>query len=162
MKKSIYLLIAALSITTSLTAHADFIDGTNLYSNGDYNGAYNEFLPEANNGDYLSEYYLGKMYFEGTGITKDYTQSLTWYEKAAEQNDSISQMQTALMYKYGLGTNKNYIQAYKWFKIVSLNGDLTALNHLKFITKYMSNTNIQEAELLVESWEQQQQKITSN
>ncbi len=47
---------------------------------------------------------IGNMYYDGTNIKRDYSESLLWYEKASRIGDRRSQVRTADMYREGKGT----------------------------------------------------------
>ena len=84
--RTIYLLpltVFALLLTT--LAHADFQAGTDAYDRGDYETAFKEWLPLAEEGDALAQYNLGVMYANGQGVPQDYIQASMWVNLAAAQ-----------------------------------------------------------------------------
>ena len=48
--------------------------------------------------DIIAKYVLGLMYFNGDGVTQDYTEAVKWYTKAAEQGHAAAQTNLGLMY----------------------------------------------------------------
>lgn len=59
----------------------------------DYLQAASWFRKAAEQGDALSEYALGLMYYGGLGVTQDYVQAIAWYRKAAKQGYSPAQIE---------------------------------------------------------------------
>ena len=73
------------------SAWADFDDGVAAFHRGDYETAFREWLPYAEQGDAFAQYSLGIMYKEGTGVPQNDTEAVKWFRKAAEQSDSARQ-----------------------------------------------------------------------
>lgn len=48
------------------------------------------------------------------GLSKDYSESVRWYQKAAEQGDADAQLRLGLAYKNGEGVSQNYDEGIKW------------------------------------------------
>lgn len=42
----------------------------------------------AEQGDAKYQFALGRMYFKGTGVPKDYVEAVNWHRKSAEQGDA--------------------------------------------------------------------------
>ncbi len=81
--------LAVLSVLFALVwapAWANFSEGQARFSGGDYKGAYESWLPPAEEGDPRAQYSLGILYEQGLGVAEDLEQAKFWYEKAAEQN----------------------------------------------------------------------------
>ena len=57
----------------------------------------------AEQGDALSQYALGLMYYGGLGVTNDYKEAVKWYRKAAEQGNADAQSSLGMMYASGKG-----------------------------------------------------------
>lgn len=60
----------------------------------------------AEQGDANSQFFLGRMYRQGYGITKNNVEAAKWYHKAAEQGHSLAQTNLGFMYSEGLGIIK--------------------------------------------------------
>ena len=65
---------------------------------------------------------LGRLYFQGRDITKDYVQSAKWYRKAAEQGDASAQNNLGLMYNMGEGVPEDAAEAARWFRRAAAQG----------------------------------------
>ena len=49
----------------------------------------------------LAQYYLGGMYAKGSGVSKDDSEAVKWFRKAAMQNDPAAQTNLGVMYLMG-------------------------------------------------------------
>ena len=56
------------------------------------------------------------MYEKGRGVTQDFTQALSWYQKAADQGSALAQNNLGVMYAEGRGVIQDYSQALKWYR----------------------------------------------
>ena len=56
------------------------------------------------------------MYQNGLGLVKDYSQALTWYQKAADQGNAAAKLDIGMLYAKGWGVAKDYQQAMQWFQ----------------------------------------------
>jgi len=62
------------------------------------------------------QWFLGRMYDYGQGVTKNPSEAVTWYRKAAEQGHPGAQNNLGVMYVNGRGVTKNDSEAVKWFR----------------------------------------------
>ena len=103
--------------------------GAGGYAQSDFE----ETLRRAQQGDALAQERLGRMYYDGEGVPKDYQESLKWYRKAAEQGDAFAQASLGLMYRTGEGVSKDYQESLKWFRMAAEQGFTLA----QYILGYM-------------------------
>jgi Sel1 repeat len=73
---------------------------------------------------------LGRMYFEGRGVPKDYVQAATWFQKAAAQGDATAEGYLGWMYQHGEGVERSYAQARPWYRKAAEQGNASAQNSL--------------------------------
>ena len=112
----IYFSVLLLFLFVELSSvYAGFEEGVAAYDRGDYETAFMEFKPVAEQGDELAQFYLGQLHFMGQGVTQDYAEAFKWYRKAAKQGHAEAQYNFGLMYYEGEGVPKDYAEAYKWF-----------------------------------------------
>ena len=52
---------------------------TTASKGGDYDTALQMFTPSGEKGDTIAQFYLAKMYREGTGVPKDYKTAVKWF-----------------------------------------------------------------------------------
>jgi TPR repeat protein len=71
---------------------------------------------QADKGDAVSQYKLGKMYAEGTGVSTDYARATEAFKNAATQGHAKAEYKLGLHYYEGTGVKQSSETAYKWFK----------------------------------------------
>lgn len=107
--------------------------GYQSYLKGDFNAAYEEWLPLAELGDAEAQYNLGVMYDEGAGRVRDLAMAAQWYEKAAEQGFVDAQTNLGLMFMGGQGVPRNTDRARHWLQRAAAQGDAEAAELLQQI-----------------------------
>jgi len=100
----------------------DFQNGLDAYLEKDYETAYKLFAPLAEQGNAISQFHMGNMYFNGQGVPHDYKKAAKWYRLAAEQEDAISQFNIGEMYSKGQGVPHDYKKAVKWYRLAAEQG----------------------------------------
>jgi hypothetical protein len=105
--------------------------GYQSYLKGDYNAAYEEWLPLAELGDVEAQYNLGVMYDEGAGVERDLAAAAAWYHKAAEQGFVDAQTNLGIMYYHGQGVARDPAEAAYWFREAASHGDDEAAGYLQ-------------------------------
>ena len=79
---------------------------------------------------YLGSYYeLGKIYYDGNIVNKDYKKAFYYFKKGAELGSDICRPYVALCYLNGHGVKKDIDEAKKWYKKANIklqNKDLNA------------------------------------
>ncbi|OXL45319.1 hypothetical protein CFT61_00770 [Segatella copri] len=81
-----------------------------------------QVLQDANAGDISACAYLGKMYYEGTGVAQNYNEAFKWYQKAADNGGTGAYIWLGVMYYNGQGVAQNYEKAFLWSKKAAENG----------------------------------------
>jgi TPR repeat protein len=71
------------------------------------------------------------MYENGYGVTKDDTEAVKWFRKAAEQGNATGQYNLGIMYENGYGVTKDYSEAVKWYRKAAEQGYENAKSALK-------------------------------
>ena len=72
---------------------------------------------KAEQGDEVSQFNLGKLYYLGEGVEKDLKEAMKWFRKAAEQGYGLAQNNLGSMYLKGIGVEeKDDKEAMKWFR----------------------------------------------
>ena len=136
MIKKITILITTVFLTTfGSTAYADFSDGWDAATGGDYKTALKEWQPLADQGYAKAQYNLGLMHDNGNGVLKDDKQAVKWYQKAADRGHAKAQYNLGLMYDNGNGNGvlKDGQQAVKWYQKAADQGFAKAQHNLGVI-----------------------------
>ena len=100
-----------LASSTFFIALAAYKDGVNEYWEGDYEKALSKLSQEAEDGDAKAHRYLGHLFYNGKGVTKDLEVAVSHYLKAAAMGDLRAQNQVGVMYGNGLGTTQDLEKA---------------------------------------------------
>jgi hypothetical protein len=74
-----------------------------------------QYQSGAQRGDANSEFELGRSYFWGRGVPRDYTQAAFWCQKAADQGFAKAEYAIGNMYYYGNGYDQSYSNAIIWY-----------------------------------------------
>ena len=130
---SIKKLITGLTLSMLLAsgvASANYDSALDTYRSGDYNAAFKEMLPFAEQGNVDAQFYVAEMYDFGKGVTENDKTAVKWYTLAAEQGYSDAQYNLAHMYADGEGVPENDKTAVKWFTLAAEQGDAMAQYNL--------------------------------
>lgn len=79
-----------------------------------------------------AQYWLGRCYANGKGVSKDDYEALKWYRKAAEQGYDKAQTNLGLRYATGKGVSQDYYEAAEWFRKAAEQGYASAQYSLGF------------------------------
>lgn len=85
---------------------------------------------KAKAGDAKAQNDLGDAYYDGKGVTKNFTEAVKWYTKAAEQGNAEAQKNLGYCYNYGEGVAKNLTEAVKWYTKAAEQGNAKAQRNL--------------------------------
>ncbi len=113
-------LLAAFVLVVSLTlsaASGPIDDAIAAYGKEDHLTALRMFRPLAEQENAAAQYYLGRIYGKGEGVSQDQSESLSWYRKAADQGHVRAM--TALGIIYSDGPRPNFVEALKWFNLAA-------------------------------------------
>jgi TPR repeat protein len=90
-------------------------DGEAAYQAGDYQRARELWIPLATKGDVRAQQALGRMYEKGKGVSRDFTEALRWYQRAAEQGWPDAQYRVSAAYALGVGgVSRDLDESSKW------------------------------------------------
>lgn len=128
-------------------AHAEFADGTLAYQEGDYERAYNEWLPLARAGNAAAQRNIGQLYRLGLGVPKDLKVAANWYRLAADQGLSRAQANLGVMYLRGEGVERDPVKAADWFGKAADQGHVISQYNLALMLEqgYGVTRNLREA-----------------
>lgn len=73
------------------------------YEAKNYRESMRLFLPLAEKGSAQAQYYVGRMYEKGQGVSKDEVQMKQWYQRSAESGYAPSQYRVAVGHATGFG-----------------------------------------------------------
>lgn len=96
MLKRLLTVVFLAGMTTSAYA-ADCNDGLAAFVASDFQKAASIFQPLAEAGDACSQYQLGVMHLQGSGVQKDPDKALEYFQAAADQGDGKAKFQAELL-----------------------------------------------------------------
>lgn len=112
------------ALTPAIVLAGPFEDGLSAYNAGDYEKAASIYRITADNGDKNAQYKLARMFREGEGLRRSYTQAAFWYGKASEQGHDEARYNLAIFYEKGQGVTKSDYEAFKLYQSAANNGHL--------------------------------------
>jgi TPR repeat protein len=105
----------------------------------------------AEKGNALAQFFMGLHYHEGFGgISKDYSEAVTWWKKSADQSFPDAEEALADAYYLGEGIGQDYTEALRWFKRAVLHG--STMSCLRVSTIYMKGQGVPQDLLLSHAW----------
>lgn len=121
MKSCLLLLLLALALAFPVSCFA--ADNPSLA----------ETRNKAEQGDAKAQYDLGNAYnayYDDKGVTKNFTEAVKWYRKAAEQNLAEAQVALGSSYREGSATEQKNAEAMSWFRKAADQGDARGQFHI--------------------------------
>ena len=125
-------------------ALADYQDGLDAYSAGDYSRAMEEWqaVADSDSGEVVptvyaeAHYAVAKLYWLGQGVPRDYYKSYDWLIRAAELGHAGAQAKLGYMFTDGLAVAQDYDQALEWFEKAARAGDVDGLYNMGIFYLY--------------------------
>jgi len=71
----------------------------------------------------MSQDLLGEIYYLGTEVPRNYTESFKWTSKAAKQGEIGAENRLGFDYYNGWGTPQNHVLAYTWWSLAIVGAD---------------------------------------
>ena len=127
-----YLIILSL-FAISGSAFASFEDGLKAFENQNYQVAYQEWLPLAEQGHPEAQFYIGLMHYYALEADYDLVETLKWYRRAAEQGLADAQNGLGSLYEYGEGVGQSYEKAAQWYQKAAEQDDMYGYANLGYL-----------------------------
>ena len=152
------LALAASVVMTGAALAGPFEDGAAAYDRNDYATAARIWRPLAEQGNALSQMYLGVMYERGRGVALDQAEAARWYRLAADQGLPAAQYALGGMYADGIGVPVDYVQAHLWLSLAASRLETSgvrdhAVRNRDRIVRHMTPAQIAEAQRLAREWD---------
>jgi TPR repeat protein len=80
----------------------------------------------AGEGDPKAQYGLGRLYYDGKGVPRDFTEAAYWCRKAADQGYAAAESYLGFMYGEGAGVAQDNAEAVRWYRKAADQGDTDA------------------------------------
>jgi TPR repeat protein len=149
----IFAIFAIIALALGLSpARADIEAGMSAYEDGDYETAYQEWLPLAEQGGPAAQFNVALLYRYGKGRPVDAEIAAEWCLKAADAGFLPAQYEMGKMYEAGEGVRRNVVEAHKWYKLAAEQRYKDAKKLKKKLAKTMTSTELAHAEMWRREW----------
>ena len=128
MLKKIFLFCCM--ILSSFVSWADFSASEEAFKEHRYSEAFRGFLPEAEKGDFRSQYYIGYLYLYGLGVGKNERKALEYIQASADQDYDTAQSLLGFLYDEGRLVPQDKKKAISYYKKAADRGNTSALLNL--------------------------------
>ena len=136
--------------TFGTASFADYMAGEEAYKSGDYQKAYEIWLPAANDGDPASQTRVGGLFDYGEGVPEDDVEAVKWYRLAADQGYADAQALLGEMYHLGEGVAIDKAEAMNLYNLAIEQDNEYALFNLGML--YEAQARYEEAESLLKRY----------
>ena len=85
----------------------------------DLRAAADWYTKAANQGNFVAQSRLGRLYLVGQGVERNYASAFDWLSKAASRGDADAQANLGYMWANGLGRPVDRVEALKWLILAS-------------------------------------------
>lgn len=98
--------------------YTNFVNATKYEKLGNFVAAIKHYKMAASDGYKPAYNEIGRLYYYGKGVKKNYSKAAHWLEKAAAFHyDRVSLYNLGQLYRQGKGVNKDYPKALKFYRI---------------------------------------------
>ena len=95
---------------------------------------------------------MGRLYYEGEGVSQDYKESAKWYQLAADQANPFAQGLLGILYEAGRGVPQDYVLAYMWYNLAGSQGDKDWKKEENKLANKMTPSQIEKAKEMARNW----------
>lgn len=113
-----YLLAAFLLLLPALV-RADYQEGVQLYANGKYTEAMEQFQKAAAQGDPKAIYFVGFLHHNGYGVPRDDAEAIKWMRRSADMNHYESQYYMGKLSESGRKVPHDLVAAHMWYSLAA-------------------------------------------
>ena len=117
-----------------------------------------QLFSSAETGHPEAQYELGRCYYKGLGVCRDFGEARKWFVRSARQGHTNSLFMVGLIYHLGKGLRRcNPILAHAWFSLAAGQGCQRSdkeIGRLESLWKWaMSPSNLAKARAMAADWE---------
>lgn len=118
--KYVYVLLLSMFLN-AMSYAAEISEAEESYLNGDYQAALSGFLPLATPGvitpagDLAAQYYLGQMFYYGSGVKRNIPEALKWLQLSAQQDDPEAMHLIGTLYTDSDWSEQSTDRAVEWY-----------------------------------------------
>ena len=129
-----FVVLVVLLLGPAMVTGADVNKGLAAYDVGDYETAFAECMPLAQEGNMTAQFCIGRMYANGFGVMMDDAEALRWYGLAAESGHAEAQYSLGVMHANGWGVPMNDEEAARYYRQSAEQGFVQAMSALAYVT----------------------------
>lgn len=126
MALRLFILITGLALLARSAAASEFDAGVRAYDAGDYESAFQIWLPLAEADDLAAQYNVALLFEHGLGIDPNMDAALGWYIRAAEAGYPTAQVKIGDFYRTGFWGKERLPEALSWYQLAAEQGNETA------------------------------------
>jgi TPR repeat protein len=115
LRKGVYAATGDADFANRATSDPTTLAFTAQWQSGDYGEAIQSAYALAQKGDVSAQALLGKAYYEGVGVPRNYQYALFYLNKAVAQKNADAMFVLGLMYEHGRGVQQNFPKALELF-----------------------------------------------
>ena len=160
MNRGLTALVALVAIVFSCLVEAGLDEGIAAMQSNNYQAAFQEFQPLADQGVAEAQFLLGNMYADGLGVTEDPARALSLYRLAAEQGLAHAQLSLGDAYFLAIGVPEDFSEAVNWYRRAAEQGHPQAQFNLA--SMYSAGQGIKQDNILAYIWCSVSAKSTPN
>ena len=108
-----------LAVMLATEAAADFATGVDALKTGDYETAYKEWAPLAEQGDAQAQFALANLYLRGNGVERDAAKALGLLTSSAASGYVQSALLLATLYQSGTGVERDMAKAAEYYEMAA-------------------------------------------
>ena len=136
MSKVIKLLFVFVFLLVATQAFGDAKQvkkGIDAYNVGDYATCISMCMPEAEKGDPVAQFCVGRLYANGFGVDMNDDAALKWYGLSAEGGYAPAQFNLGVMHANGWGVPMDDVEAARLYALAAEQGFLPAINGMAYV-----------------------------
>ena len=141
-----------LAIVAIPPASADFYAGVLAAQAEDYETAFREWLPLAEEGLAGAQSNIGDLYANGAGVEENFEEAVRWHLLAAEQGILKSIFFMGAQLASGQGVERDYPEAIKWLLLAKGAGHPNADQILGLVSRQVSDEDAAEGKRRADEW----------
>jgi len=150
-----YILAALLLLPTFV--RADYQEGVQLYANGKYTEAMEQFQKAAAQNDAKAIYFVGFLHHNGFGVPRNDAEAMKWMRRSADMNHFESQYYMGKLSEAGKKVEHDIVAAHMWYSLAvkSAPNERDAsytTRDVRRIEKKMKPEEIAKAKEMAEKW----------
>ncbi len=131
--KLLYVFVFLLAATQAFGDAKEVKKGIEAYNVGDYASCLSMCMPDAEKGDPVAQFCVGRLYANGFGVDLDDAKALKWYGLSSDGGYAPAQFNLGVMHANGWGVPMNDVEAARLYRLAAEQGFLPAVNGLAYV-----------------------------